>query len=87
MPRFAVTLGIVFLAGLWLAACGAPSPSSPAPPPIAVGPLDTAEAYLQRGDQYAERAGYGDATAEHSQAIQLKLDYAEAYNNRAWPAL
>jgi tetratricopeptide (TPR) repeat protein len=53
-------------------------------PAIAIGPLDTAEAYLQRGDLYSEIRDYESAIADYTQAIRLNPDYAEAYNNRGY---
>ena len=47
---------------------------------IATGPLNSAEAYLMRGDEYADIKDYAQAVADYTQAIQLKPDYAEAYN-------
>ncbi len=56
-----------------------PTPSQAS---IPVGSLDTAEAYLTRGDQYSERKDYAHAIADYSQAIMLRPSYAYAYNNR-----
>lgn len=72
---------VAMLAGLSLAACGAGAPA-PSQPPITAGALDSAGAYLQRGDRYAEIKDYDHAIADYSQAIRLQPDGAEAYNNR-----
>jgi len=45
-------------------------------------PEPTAEACLQRGDEYVERHQYDLAIEQYTQAIQRKPDWAEAYNNR-----
>jgi len=45
-------------------------------------PERSAEACLQRGDQFVERHEYGLAIEQYTQAIQRKPDWAEAYNNR-----
>ncbi|HVP20771.1 MAG TPA: tetratricopeptide repeat protein [Anaerolineaceae bacterium] len=71
------------LIGVCLSACSSQVPTS-TQPSIAVGALDSAEAYLQRGDQYFEIKDYSHAIADYSQAIRLKPDYAEAYNNRGF---
>ena len=44
----------------------------------------TAEAYLARGDGYFASREYGKAIVEYTRAIELKPDFAEAYNNRAY---
>lgn len=74
-------LTIAILAGLCLSACSSQAPSSPKPS-ITVGSLDTPEAYLRRGDQYSEIKDFDHAIADYGQAILLKPDYAEAYNDR-----
>jgi tetratricopeptide (TPR) repeat protein len=74
-------LAVAILAVILLGGCRAPA-AMPAPPPIAAGPLDTAQAYLARGDQYAAVKQYDRAIADYGEAIRLKADYAEAYNNR-----
>lgn len=66
-----------------LSACRSPVATLP-PPPIATGSLDTAEAYLRRGDSYSEIQDYDRAIADYDEAIRLKPDYAEAYNNRGY---
>jgi len=77
------SLELIFtlLTCLCFSACNAQAPSSP-PPAITVGSLDSAEAYLRRGDQYSEIRDFDHAIADYSQAIRLKPNYPEAYNNR-----
>ena len=41
-----------------------------------------ADAYLKRGEAAAGAHGYDDAIADYSEAIRLRPDYAEAYNDR-----
>jgi tetratricopeptide (TPR) repeat protein len=74
-------LVLALLAAFILSAC---SPQTPAAvqPTLATGALDTPQAYLARGDQHAARGDFDQAIADYSAAIQLKPDYAEAYNNR-----
>ena len=66
-----------------LSACQIPA-AKEAKPQIAPGTPDSAEAYLVRGDQYAGRKQYVLAIEDYNQAIKLKPDYAEAYNNRGY---
>ena len=68
---------------IYLSACSSQAPAT-SRPPIAAGSLDTAAAYLMRGDAYLEVKDYDHAIADYSQAIRLKPDYAEAYNNRGF---
>lgn len=46
--------------------------------------LETAEAYLMRGDSYSEIEDYVHAIADYDQALRLKPDSAEADNNRGY---
>src|SRR5918911_1639993 len=46
--------------------------------------LNTASDYLARGDYYFELGDYDRAIADYARAIQLKPDFAGAYNNRAY---
>ena len=55
--------------------------SPPSQPPAA---LITAQDYLAQGDYEFEQGDLNAALAAYSQAITLKPDYAEAYNNRAY---
>jgi len=71
-----VAFGMVFLS-----ACGSHASVQPT---IVTSALDTAEAYLLRGDRYSETQDYDHAVADYSEAIRLKSDYAEAYNNRGY---
>jgi len=73
---------IAILIGIYLSACSSQLPPTPSQSSLADSPLDTAEAYLQRGDQYSDSKDYDHAIADYSQAIRLRPDYAEAYNNR-----
>jgi tetratricopeptide (TPR) repeat protein len=47
---------------------------------LAVG--QTAQEYLQRGEERAGAHQWKDAFAEYNRALQLNPDYAEAYNDR-----
>jgi tetratricopeptide (TPR) repeat protein len=46
--------------------------------------LDTAQAYLLRGDHYSEIQEYDHAILDYDQAVRLNPEYAEAYNNRGY---
>ena len=81
MKPVRVLLVLLWAQGLVLA-CG--SQPMTAPSSSAVAPLDTAPAYLQRGDTFADRHEYDRAIADYTQAIHLQPDYAEAYNNRGY---
>ena len=45
---------------------------------------NSAEFYLKRGDDSSAAHRYDQAIADYTTAIQLKPDYAEAYNNRGF---
>lgn len=81
--RLALVLAIVQTLVL---ACGSQATQAPppTPTPMVSSSLDSAEAYLERGDAYAGRQKWEQAIAEYDQAIRLKPDYAEAYNNRGY---
>ena len=79
--KFLSAIIIAILFGVCLSTCRSQEPT-PSHPSIAVGPLDTAKAYLSRGDQHSAIKDYDHAIADYSQAIRLNPDYAEAYNNR-----
>jgi tetratricopeptide (TPR) repeat protein len=81
MKPVQVLLVLLCAPGLVLA-CGSQPVSTP--PSSAPSPLGTAQAYLQRGDSYADRHEYDRAIADYTQAIHLQPDYAEAYNNRGY---
>ncbi len=81
MKRLSVLM-IAILGGLCLSSCSSQIPATPSPLSIVAGPLNTAAAYLARGDRYSDLKDYDHAIADYSQAIRLKPDYAEAYNNR-----
>jgi len=58
----------------------APTSKTIVPPDSAVG----AEFYLKRGEDFAGVHQYDRAIADYTTAIQLKPDYAEAYNDRGF---
>jgi tetratricopeptide (TPR) repeat protein len=74
---------IAIFVGICLSACSHQVPASQQLP-VGVGSLNTAEAYLRRGDEYSIIKDYDHAIVDYSQAIQLKPEYAEAYNNRGY---
>jgi tetratricopeptide (TPR) repeat protein len=59
---------------------GAPPRQTIAPPGSATG----AEFYLKRGEDFSGVHEYDRAIADYNTAIQLKPDYAEAYNDRGF---
>jgi len=81
MKPVRVLLILIYAHGL-LSAC-ASQPTS-VPPSSALVPLDTAQAYVQRGDTAADSHEYERAIADYTQAIRMQPDYAEAYNNRGY---
>lgn len=46
-----------------------------------------AKAHLDRGDQHCAAREFDQAIVEYTRAIELKPDFAEAYNNRAFAIL
>jgi tetratricopeptide (TPR) repeat protein len=46
--------------------------------------IHVARLYLERGEAFSEARDYAAAIAAYSSAIQLKPDFAEAYNNRGF---
>jgi len=58
----------------------APIAQTTVPPGSAVG----AEFYLKRGEDLSGARQYDQAIADYTTAIQLKPDYAEAYNDRGF---
>jgi TPR repeat len=58
----------------------APTSQAITPPGSATG----AEFYLQRGEDFSSVHQYDRAIADYTTAIQLKPDYAEAYNDRGF---
>jgi len=58
----------------------APLPQASAPPESAGDP----EFYLKRGEALSDAREYDRAIADYTTAIQLKPDYAEAYNDRGF---
>jgi tetratricopeptide (TPR) repeat protein len=46
--------------------------------------LVTAEIHLARGDELMRQKKYNEAIVQYSKAIELKPDFAEAYNNRGY---
>jgi tetratricopeptide (TPR) repeat protein len=79
--RFLSVVMAIALIGLPLSACSS-QVATPPQPVTALSSLDSAEAYLARGDQYSTIKDYEHAIADYTQAIRLKPDLAEAYNNR-----
>ncbi len=75
-------LAVLLLAQRLLLAWGAQPASAPAGCQEEL--LTTAQAYLQRGDNYAGRQEYECAISDYDRAIALQPDYAEAYNNRGY---
>jgi tetratricopeptide (TPR) repeat protein len=60
-------------------------PVSPLPQTIAApGSATGAEFYLKRGEDFSGVHQYDRAIADYTTAIQLKPDYAEAYNDRGF---
>jgi len=66
--------------GLFLSSCRSSTLALPPPIPNS-GPLSSAEAYLARGDYYSNLKDYTYAIADYSNAIALRPDFAEAFNN------
>ena len=56
----------------------------PAQSVAAPGPATGAEFYLTRGENFSAVHQYDQAIADYTTAIQLKPDYAEAYNDRGF---
>jgi tetratricopeptide (TPR) repeat protein len=46
--------------------------------------VQVAQSYLERGDALSDTRDYAAAIGAYSSAIQLKPDFAEAYNNRGF---
>jgi len=76
---------------LWLTGVGGFRQTQTAPPPtvpVCVSTpsagLKTAADYMARGDSDYDLGDYACAIADYSRAIELKPDFAEAYNNRAY---
>ena len=80
--KYLSVMMIAILGGICLSSRSTQVRPSSSPLTIMAGPLDTAAAYLAREDQYSNLKDYDHAIADCSQAIRLKPDYAEAYNNR-----
>jgi tetratricopeptide (TPR) repeat protein len=66
-----------------MSACGEHVPTI-SQPPTSTHSLETAEAYLIRGDSFSANKDYGQAIMDYDQAIRLNPAYAEAYNNRGY---
>ena len=45
---------------------------------------DAAQILLSRGDELMRRREYNDAIAQYTKAIELRPDFADAYNNRGY---
>jgi tetratricopeptide (TPR) repeat protein len=87
----AFTAILVLAAVLWLTDVGGFRQTQTAPPPtvpVCVSTpsagLNTAADYMARGDSDYDLGDYACAIADYSRAIELKPDFAEAYNNRAY---
>ena len=81
MKQFRLMVVIVFI-GI-LSACGEQVPTM-SQPSTSTDSLETAEAYLIRGDSFSAAKDYAHAILDYDQAIRLKPAYAEAYNNRGY---
>jgi tetratricopeptide (TPR) repeat protein len=80
----------VLLVAFWLLgrAIAAPPPQPRVVTPHAPLPaLASAAESFARGDADFDRADYAQAVADYTRAIELKSDYAEAYNNRAYTSM
>lgn len=64
---------------MFLTGCNQQENSLSTPAETALHPAQLA---LEQGDQEAGRKSYDQAIADYTRAIQLKPDFAEAYNNR-----
>src|SRR6188768_1702942 len=58
--------------------------ASGGPQTVPAGSAPSAEVYLKRGEDLSGARQYDQAIADYTTAIQLKPDYAEAYNNRGF---
>ena len=56
----------------------------PSPTVATPGSPSVAEFYLRRGEDFSGVRDYDRAIADYNTAIQLKPDYAEAYNDRGF---
>src|SRR5690349_3227592 len=81
MKLVKVLLFLLCAQGLLLA-CGSQPASTPSS--SALVPLNTAQAYLHRGDIAADTHEYERAIADYTQSIHMQPNYAEAYNNRGY---
>jgi tetratricopeptide (TPR) repeat protein len=61
-----------------------PSPTPRATPAATLPPLSTAIEYYDRANEDFDRGDYGNAVVDYGRAIELKPEWAEAYNNRAY---
>lgn len=82
----AITLGILAIAFGGLNIFRQPVTRAPNPVPVSSPPpaLTTAQYYLARGDYDFDAGAYDRAITDYTDAIDLKPDFAEAYNNRAY---
>jgi tetratricopeptide (TPR) repeat protein len=68
-----------------LSACGVQAPLTPQPfASVSTNSFETAKEYLIRGDNFSAIKDYGHAILDYDQAIHLRPEYAEAYNNRGY---
>ena len=85
----AATVMLVLAAGLWLVGVRgfrqtAPQTVTPVCISTPTTVLNTAADYMARGDHDYDLGDYACAIEAYSRAIELKPDFAEAYNNRAY---
>ena len=85
----AATVMLVLAAGLWLVGVRgfrqtAPQTVTPVCVSTPTTVLNTAADYMARGDHDYDLGDYACAIEAYSRAIELKPDFAEAYNNRAY---
>ena len=68
-----------------LSACGVQAPVTPQPSAsVSTNSFETAKKYLIRGDNFSAIKDYDHAILDYDQAIHLRPEYAEAYNNRGY---
>ncbi|MEZ4671782.1 MAG: tetratricopeptide repeat protein [Anaerolineae bacterium] len=78
--RLPIYVFVIFITVLMTTSIVAAQTSTQPP----AGEPQTAEGFMAFGDYYTEAGDYGRAIAYYTLAIQLKPDWAEAYNNRGY---